>query len=286
MAYENINLIAGYVKRMQRNKTDSVIGVSGPEGIGKSTCSLQILLRVMNEEKDSDRKFNFERNVAYTAGEVDPKMRAAPTGTGLIIDEAGRLFYKRDAMTARTREGIKLFQQIRFRNLAVFANIPPFFSLDKEIREQRIWLWIHVFSRGKAMYFIKDPNVFSEDPWHTALNQKIIARKYKGPMDGIEALLDGYRETKNFMGEFSFPKLPQDFEERYQHISFDRKLQKDMDGTDTKQVKRWKRVAQAWGKEAIYQSHEAGHVLTQTKLAEMGKISSSVVSRLFDEEVK
>lgn len=286
MGYENINLIAKYIKRMQRNKTDSVIAVSGPEGMGKSTCSLQILLRVMKGERDSDRKFNFERNIAYTAPEVDPKMRAAPEGTGMIIDEAGRLFYKRDAMTARTREGIKLFQQIRFKSLAVFANIPPFFSLDKEIREQRVWLWIHVYERGKAMYFIKDPNVFTEDPWHTKENQKIIARKYKGPIDGIDALLDGYRETKNFMGEFSFPKLPFGFEERYQRISFDRKLQKDMDGTDTKQVKRWKYIAHVWGKEAMFYSHEAGCKLTQTKLAELGKISTSVVSRLFDEEAK
>jgi len=279
MAYENLHEVVGYIKRMQENKTDSVIGVSGLEGIGKSTCSLQLLFRVLANETDEGRKFDLERNIAYTAPEVDPKMRAAPEGTGIVIDEAGRIFYKRDAMTARTREGIKLFQQIRFKRLAVFANIPPFFSLDKEIRENRIWLWIHVYERGKAMYFIKDPNVFSDDPWHTTENQKIIARKYKGPMDGIDALLDGYRRTKNFMGEFSFPKLPQSLELKYQDISFEKKLQKDVSSSDSGQVKRCKEIARSWGLEL-----RDKYNVNQKELSKLGNTSSTWVSRLLAEK--
>lgn len=251
--YQNINAIADTVKEMQGLKTDSLIGISGPEGVGKTTCSYGILNRVMRGEVDIDRIFNLNRNIAYTSTEVEQKLKNAPMDTGLIIDEAGRIFYKRDAMTARTREGIKLFQQIRFRHLAVFANIPPFFSLDKEIREQRIWLWIHVYSRGSAMAFIKDMNVFSEDPWHTKRNQQIIAKYYRGPSDGQEALLDGYRETKNFIGEFKFPRMPVDVEERYEKISFERKLVADVP-VETKNAiaLKWKSRVKILGNELVH----------------------------------
>ena len=233
--------------------------------------------RILKDEADIDRIFNLNRNIAYTSTEVEPKMKSAPAGTGLIIDEAGRLFYKRDAMTARTREGIKLFQQIRFRNLAVFANIPPFFSLDKEIREQRIWLWIHVYARGSAMAFIKDMNVFSEDPWHTKRNQQIISKYYRGPADGQDALLDGYRETKNFIGEFKFPRMPAEVETQYEKISFERKLIKDVPlETKNKIAMKWKHRARILGNELVHCPLE----YPVKKIAGMLSLTPSAVSQL------
>jgi len=248
VAYQKLNGLVKTIKELQQYNTDSVIGITGSEGTGKSTLTLQFLRRLLYDYRaDSDMRFNLERNVAYTANEVDKKLRAAPDGTGLNIDEAGRLFYMRDAMTRLTREGIKLFQQIRFRRLAIFLNIPPFFSLDKEIRNKRIWLWIHVVEKGHALYFLRDENVFAPDPWHAKKNMDLIERYYKGPKSGLDALINGYKNTVNFIDEFEFPRLPSDIEERYSAISHERKLAPDEPVSITNREKLWRDRARKAG---------------------------------------
>lgn len=227
MGFDGMNALVSVIKEKQETDDDSVIGVSGIEGAGKSTLSIQILRRVLGDECDSDRIFNVERNIAYTRDEVDKKLRTLPQMSGLIIDEGGRSLYRRDWMKAGNVALIKLFQQLRFMNQAIFINIPPFFSLDKDIRDKRIWLWLHVTTRGEAMLFLRDKNVFEEDPWHLKQNQKIIKRSYKGPKDGEEALQLGYMKTINYVDSFAFPKLPEDIEDQYTKISHERKLLAD-----------------------------------------------------------
>jgi len=286
--YENLQLIANKIKEVQSLKADSLCGISGPEGVGKTACSYHLLTRVMADETDIDRIFNLHRNIAYTASEVDLKLKTVPIDTGLIIDEMGRIFYKRDGMTTVAKDGIKLFQQIRFRHLACFGNIPVLYDLDKDIRK-RIWLWVHVYERGSAMVFIKDMNVFNADPWHTAENQAIVARHYSGPRDGQDALLSGYRETKNFIGEFKFPPMPPEVELEYEKISFERKLVKDVAPEARNKIAlRWKERVRILAGEMVsggyrfdggkmeYESYTLEDIAKILNLASTGQISEII----------
>lgn len=228
MVSKNFKDLVNIINKRIANGMDAVIAVSGEEGIGKSTFTLQLALELLKDKSGVDA-FDMERNIAYTAEESLNKIADAPFKSCVVIDEAGRLFFKRDAMSSKTKKGVKLFQQIRFKNLCVLMAIPPFFSLDREIRNNRVWIWVHIYARGKGLVFLKDRNIFIDDPWHQAETQGNIYRKYHTVGDSQAKLIAGYTKSKNFVGVISFDKLAPDFEKRYTDISHVRKLTKDVE---------------------------------------------------------
>lgn len=222
-----------YFGDRQNNKFDNLIAVSGKRGKGKTTTTIQFLIRLLISGME---KFDLDKNIAYTQKESIKKLIALPEKSGINLDEGIRAFYKRNWNKKDQKELIILMNQIRFKRLTVMVNIPDFFDLDKDLLKH-IELWFLVPVRGKIMVFVQDENAFETDPWHLKENQKIIKKYYKRPSDGLERLMEGYRNTKNYIGEFSVPQLPKDMEEKYETMAKEKKLTPEEKGETEEEEK-------------------------------------------------
>lgn len=221
MKYQNIRVLADLIKTRQDSDMDAVLAISSDEGLGKSTLSIQLAMLII-------QNFDLEKNMAYANKEIMAKFKDLEPNKGLIIDEAIRAIYKRDWMKNLNKTLIKLFAQIRFKRLFIILNIPNFLDLDKQIRNHRVFMWIHIYERGKAVIFKRSDSAYDkEDPWDLRSGQKIVRRYYKSSLDDKDELLKGYKKQFTYVGHMTFPDLPDNVKKKYLAISHKRKMEED-----------------------------------------------------------
>lgn len=210
-----LNEVLDTFHERQENKYDNIIGLSGSKGMGKSTCGIKMTHKY---QKRQDFKFSLINNIAYTRDQIKTKGNALNRGSGLLLDEGARAFYKRNWNSKEQKKLIVKFWQIRHQRLFMPIGIQDFFTLDKDLQKM-MEFWLHVPKRGLCLVFIKDENPLDDDPWHVKENQSRIKRYYKSPKDGREALIDGMRNMINYMGEFRFKALPDPIQIKFDEIS-------------------------------------------------------------------
>lgn len=210
-ALVDVKSVAKIIRKVQKQDKDMVVGVSGGEGIGKST--LIILLMIM-----LDRKFKFSRNLIFMPTEelIKKSIYKLPKKTPLSFDEAMKSFYKRDWQKKERKALNVLFSVVRKRNLAFFFAIPNIWDLDSYYLQHRIKMWIYVVERGKALIFLRDDNPFEDDCWHRKENKKVVNRALKGKvMVSPQVMANALKKSKNFAYEMTFPDLPEKMKETY-----------------------------------------------------------------------
>jgi hypothetical protein len=98
--------------------------------------------------------------------------------------------------------------------------MPRFIDFNEFFRNHRIKFWIHIISRGHAVFFIRDWSPFSKDPWWIQDSQKTIDMHYKSKKLKIvdfndEEMIFLLKKAKIFVGEIIFDDLPDDIQKIY-----------------------------------------------------------------------
>lgn len=198
----------------QRQNYDFIPAVTGGEGTGKSTllywlCKLDAQFLQM--------PFNIDTNFIYnpTYAGVIRSMQVLPKKSAINVDEAIRTMYVRNWNAKQQREMNTFFATVRKRNLFCGLAIPHLFELDSFFKNLRIIIWIHIFERGKAGIFVKDPNPFNPDPFNTRVARKIIDEKTPERFNTDDLVRTLYENVPNFITWFKFPEMPPAIEKRY-----------------------------------------------------------------------
>ena len=140
------------IKEVVKKDWDMVIVVDGTEGVGKSVLAQQMA-------KYCDPTFNINR-ICFSPESFEKTVVEADKYTSVVFDEAFRGLSSRETMTSINRMLVKMFAEIRQKNLFVFVVMPTYFDLDKYVALWRSRALIHVyddkFKRGFFMFFNKE----------------------------------------------------------------------------------------------------------------------------------
>jgi len=206
--------ISGLIREYLREDFDFVTCISGLEGCGKSTLSIHLARTI-------DSGFNIKRNLLFqpTHEEVNKKIYNLPRYSVIILDEAMRIAYSRNAMTRETRMLNVIFSVCRKRNQGIILNIPSFFHLDSYFRNHRVILWFHIVKRGHCFVFKKLKSPFLKDPWFKNENQSLIDKYQRRRVMDDNILIQALRKSKNYVDDFKFPDLPADLKNEYRELA-------------------------------------------------------------------
>lgn len=209
-SYQNLNNFARLIYSWLQKDMDCVVAVSGAKGVGKSTLAMQIAIRYL---RLIGKKFDVERNVAYTFNEIIAAINTLEKGDVLIIDEAVNVMMSEDWNKFESKYLKKVFAKLRVKHLLVFICIPDFFWLDKKYREM-VHFWIYVFKRGKAIVFTPNLAPAVQDPWYTEwLKQKLnFHYSYFSPSSIVERMLARH---PGFFDFIEFPPLDKEIYQKY-----------------------------------------------------------------------
>lgn len=138
--------------RAHQDKQDTVLIITGNEGIGKSN----LLLDIIEEwEKITGEHFTID-NVGLNQEQWIHAISIAKKTVGIApFDEAGDGLLSRDAMSDFNRDVVKMYIVIRGLSLLTVLVLPSFWYLDKFFRMHRVKGLFFVYSRGKVAFWNK-----------------------------------------------------------------------------------------------------------------------------------
>jgi len=192
--------------RLKQNK-DAWIAVTGETGVGKSYFVLicQILF---------GRPFSLIDNVTYIPKglEIVQKFDKLRFNT-LLIDEAAKelrgIFWQKEGQKQVTTAAMTE----RYKNNAVFLNMPNFDDFTKSLRRTSIIFRAMVIYRTKTHARVviqrRSRNPRSKDPWGDDIANKMYEKAEKKRELDNEALLKIERAIPNTIMDFIIPDLSQ-----------------------------------------------------------------------------
>lgn len=213
---KNLRYLVLFIRKRVRKDWDLVISVTGEEGSGKSSfaCLFGSLI---------DRKFNLVDNMAFLPDEKEivkgyTMLRKYQC---YVIDEAIRAFYKMSFMTTMTQTLVRMWATERYQNKITMLVIPRFTDLVENFRNHRVKVWIHIIGRGRGIVYIRDDDPHNSDPWNIKSAQAYkssIAKRKNASLLTMEERINIERKMKNYLFDFSFPDLDNEFKRVYQKM--------------------------------------------------------------------
>lgn len=146
--YMNEKLIANLdiMKKALTRDWDFFLVVDGPEGSGKSVLAMQIGMYM-----DANLKIE---NICFSPSEFTERVRKSKKYGCIIYDEAFGGLSSRRSMTMTNHVLVKMFTEIRQRNLSIILVLPSFFDMDKMPAIHRSRALVHVTAKNfKRGYF-------------------------------------------------------------------------------------------------------------------------------------
>jgi len=218
---ENFYKLAKKTKQRVRNKWDSVYGITGEEGCGKSTLGIQF------GKACSDDKvpFDLAKNIIYNPDRnaVREAIINLPRYSVVDVDEAIKMLYKLQWFSDMQIFINIIYALCRRENKVSLLIMPRFKDFNEYFRNHRIKLWIHIIDRGLAVVFTKHWSPFIEDPWLMKDNQRAIDRMMKDKrtkslaVDNSEKIRI-LRKSPNYLMEIAFDELTQEEEDRFEQL--------------------------------------------------------------------
>lgn len=208
--FGSIQQLAEGINQTLHDDFDFPIAVTGITGVGKSTLLIDL---GQNLAELNNNIFDFNANISFTRTEMETNIKKlAPRYSLIAGDEMINAMYKRDFQNRKQNTLIKLFNMCRYRNLCIGFAIPRFWSLDREIRQNYIKMWVNIEERGLARLYVPDvKDIFTEDVWHRKENSKLIQ-------------MGKIHKSINYAGEIQFSDLSPDNKKQYTEIKESKSL--------------------------------------------------------------
>lgn len=164
----NLKLFCREIREELKNEGHVVIGITGYPGVGKSNA-----VAVIGSLIDED--YDFEKNICYipTSKQIESQYYGLKMYSFLHIDEASRGLHKHkwhDKIQQKLNELYDTEREGHF--LATALIMPRFQNFTENFRNFMIKYWIHIPVKGLAMFFKKDEDKDTKDPWHIDENYK------------------------------------------------------------------------------------------------------------------
>lgn len=202
---DGFNLCCKVLRKRVREDYDAVIGITGDEGVGKSTCANQIGFHV-------DDKYTLEKNIIYSPSKENMQnaIKNLPRFSAINGDEAIKILYKLNWWSPLQKFMNTFYRLCRQENKISIFPMPRFSEFNEGFRNHRIKIWIYLIDRGMGVAFEKDWSPFAKDPWWVDENQKMIDKYRMGKKMHeftIERKLQVLQRSRNFLGVITFPDL-------------------------------------------------------------------------------
>ena len=207
--------ISDYMLTRVNNDFDCVVAVTGDEGVGKSSLAMWLAML-------TDKKFSVKDSVVFSPKTQDAisQVKKLHRYGSIVMDEGIKMAYKLNWQNKVQQLLNMVYTLNRAENKMTIICIPQFTDLNTFFRKHRVYFWIHVYARGRAVVFKKIPNPYGQDPWMLDKNHKkiLLAFLKKGHNYDAYDVLQMLRSNPTFFHEFSFPDMPEEFKEEYNRL--------------------------------------------------------------------
>lgn len=211
--------IGKFAKGLTRNRKDCVLSISGATGEGKSVLAVEIAKRF-------DRRFEYDRNLIYSRQELKEKIETFKP-SAFIVDEAINVLYKREWNKSSQKDLIKLLNICRSKGHLIIFVQPAFTDMDKDIRRERVRLWIYVKKRGVGIVFRPIRAISgSQDPFKLDDLNKTVKR-FVNKMGEFVGTLEGAYRSENFLNFIRWDNLSDEEYMIYDRIKDEKKYADD-----------------------------------------------------------
>ena len=214
---DNFKLFAREIKRELRDEGHVIIGITGFPNSGKSNMAAILGMLV-------DDDYDFEVNVCYipTAKEIDKKYLGFKPYSFFHIDEASRAMHKHKWHERVQQKINELYDVEREGHFLCTAMIMPRFqNFTENFRNFMIKYWINLPVKGLAVFYKRDEDKDTKDPWHIEENYKKKKSRFKGKRVFERTLPDqisAEQITDCYWFYCKVPAIPKDIWEIYQNL--------------------------------------------------------------------
>jgi len=210
-----MRFFASCLRQRQNIDYDAVIGITGEEGVSKTTCSIQL-------SKEIDKNFDLVKSMIYSTDIKELQGKVIDKHISVIcVDEAIKFLYKMNFQSKSQKFLNQLYTLCRQERKITTLCIPRFRDLNEYFRNHRVKYWVYVVDRGIGAVFVRDWSPFAKDPWWMDDNQKILDREsyYKkvSSLD-VEAKLRILAKSKNFLTIIRYPDLSEQDKTEYKEL--------------------------------------------------------------------
>lgn len=195
-----------YLKKRLKNNKDAWIGVSGDTGVGKSYFVLMVGILF-------GRPFHLNKNVTYIpkGEEIVNKFNKLKFNC-MLIDEAAKQMRKVQWQSRQQQFVNVAAMTERYKNNAVFLNLPNFSEFTKSMREGsiifRTILPYRTDNHARVILQRKSRNWRSDDPWQDKIaNLKYDKLEKRGVDISNEKIVEIERSLNSTIFDFAIPNL-------------------------------------------------------------------------------
>lgn len=213
----NLKLFANEIRKELREEGHVVIGITGYPGTGKSNVAAILGMLI-------DFDYDFEVNICFipTSKQIGEQYLGLPMYSYLHIDEASRGLHKHKWHDKVQQTINQLYDTERENHFLCTALIMPRFqNFTENFRNFMITYWVNIETKGIALFFKKDTDKDTKDPWHLDENYKKKLKKWKGKRVFERTLGDKVRAeqmTDCYWFYAKVPPIPQDIWDIYKEL--------------------------------------------------------------------
>lgn len=156
-------ILHAWLKRVYRErltqKFDTVVLVIGGEGVGKSTCMLELITRyfqIRGREPEDVIDAILDRVVWSTREEFKEHLANDPTRSAIAVPDAARVMHKKEAMVGEQREIEKDMLDVRTKEFFLMFGYQDWSVVPSLLQERRAHFCLYIPRRGEVEVFGRD----------------------------------------------------------------------------------------------------------------------------------
>lgn len=205
------------IRENMREENYEIIGITGYAGSGKSQFA-SILGTCIDEG------YTFSNNINFipTSKEIETDYLKLPMYSFLHIDEASRSLHKHKWFEKTQQKLSELYDTERENHYLCSALIMPRFNnFTENFRNFFIKYWINIPIRGIAIFYRRDEDKDTKDPWNVMDSIKAKAKNWRGKRVFERSIPDIIRmeqKTKNYWFYCQIPEIPPDIWMVYKYL--------------------------------------------------------------------